>query len=176
MREGIAAFRPARVHTDVVEVEYPVEQAHVPVGGASRADVRQHFTRLARQMLRAECGHRTGAHVGDRCGVEQRDRHAGARIEKVEQRHLRRKIALVVVNVVADDLHASQVQRRDIAAQDIEVAVERGIGDEVHARLDHRLAAALREQTRFDRREDLVVGEPERLHVRAVQIVHENVH
>jgi len=47
------------------------------------------------------------------------------------------------------------------------------VGDarlEMHARLDHRLAAPLRSQARLDRRQDLVVGDPELFDVEAVQI------
>ena len=124
----------------------------------------------------AQCRHRAGAHVGDRRGVEQRDGHAGSRIEKIEQRHLRWQPELVVVDVVSDDLDAGETERRDIAAQNIEVTVERGIGNEVHARLDHGLPATLCKQARLDRTENFVVGELERVDVRTVQIVHEDAH
>ena len=57
---------------------------------------------------------------------------------------------LVVVHVVADDLHAGHAERRDIGAQEVEVAVEGRVGDEVLARLEHDLARALRAQRRLD--------------------------
>ncbi len=86
-----------------------------------------------------------------------------ARIEQVEQPHLRRQAAPVVVDVVADDLDAGERERRDVAAQHVEVAVDtRASGDEMHARLDHRLAVALRAQAGLDGVEDLVVGQRER--------------
>ena len=44
-------------------------------------------------------------------------------------------------------------------------------GHEMHARLDHRLAAALRDEAGLDRGEDLVVGQRERRDVRPVEIV-----
>ena len=65
-RERVAAFRPPRMHADLVEVEQLIEQPHVPVGGAARADVAEHLRALAREMLGAERGHRAGAHVGER--------------------------------------------------------------------------------------------------------------
>ena len=78
----------------------------------------EHAAALAGEILGAERGDRAGPHVGDRAGIEQRSRHAGAGIEEVEQRHLRRQAALVVVDIVADDLDARHIDRREIAAQE----------------------------------------------------------
>ena len=63
----------------------------------------------------------------------------------------RRQAVLVVVDIVADDLDAGRVERRDVAAQHVEMAVEGRVRLEMHARLDHRLAVALRDQAGFDR-------------------------
>ena len=49
--ERIARFGPARVHANFVEAEQAVEQAHVPVRGAARADVAEHPTALAGEVL-----------------------------------------------------------------------------------------------------------------------------
>ena len=65
---------------------------------------------------------------------------------------------LVVVHVVADDLHPGQVERRDVAAQNVEVTPERRVGLQVDTRLDHRLAATLCAQPLLHRRQDLSVG------------------
>ena len=94
-------------------------------------------------------------------------RHAVARIEQQQRRQLRGQALLVVVDEVADDLHAGAADgRADGAAQHVEMAV-RHAGLEMHARLDHRLAAALRRKRRLDRGEDLVVGQRKRLDVEA---------
>ena len=107
--EGVAAFRPARMHADLVEIEQMVEQPHVPIGGAARADMAEHLRVLPRQVLGADRGHRAGAHVGDDGGVEDGARHAGARIEQIEDRQFRRQAVQVVVDIVADDLDARPV-------------------------------------------------------------------
>ena len=54
------------------------------------------------------------------------------------------------------------------AAQHVEVAV-RLAGRQVDARLDHRLAAALRGEAGLDRRQDLVVGERQLLDIEAIE-------
>ena len=89
-----------------------------------------------------------GAHVGDDGGVEDGARRAGARVEQVEDAEFRRQAVQVVVDIVADDLDAGRVERRDVAAQHVEMAVEGGVRLEMHARLDHRLAVALRDERR----------------------------
>jgi len=61
-------------------------------------------------------------------------------------------------------------ERRDIAAQHVEVPAERLVRTQVHARLDHRLAQALRPQTALDGVQDLFVREPEGLDVGPVEI------
>ena len=82
-----------------------------------------------------------------------------------------RQTDLVVVHVIADDLHAGIVHRcADCAAQHIEVAVDIRIRLQVHARLDHGFAAALRTEAGLDRFKQLIVGDPERLDIRTVQV------
>ena len=103
-------------------------------------------------------------------GVDHGLRHAGAGVVEREQAVLRRQPALVVVDVVADDLDAGQRERRDVAAEHVEVPAERLVGPQVDARLDHRLAQALRAQAALDRVQDLVVRQPERLDVGPVEI------
>ena len=159
------------MHADLVEVEEMVEQAHVPVGGAARADMAEHLRVFFAQMLRADRRHRAGAHVGDDGGVEDRARHAGARIEQVQDAEFRRQAVLVVVDVVADDLDAGRIERRDVAAQHVEMAMEGRVGLEMDARLDHRLAVALGDQPRLDRVDDFGIGHRQRLDVERVEIV-----
>jgi len=173
LRERYAAFRAPGVHPNLVEVKDAIKQANVPVRGAARADVTQDLAVRTGEMLRAEGGHGAGPHVGDRAGIDHREWHAAARIEQVEQRHLRRQVLLVVVDIVTDDLDAGEPQRGDVAAKHVEVAVESWIGNKVHARLDHRLAAALRQKAGLDRRHDLAVGHGQRLHVEAIEVVQE---
>ena len=155
---------------DLGEVEQPVEQPDVPIGGAAGADMAEDPRVAARQVLGAERGQGAGAHLGDQGGVEQRHRHAGLRVEEIEQRHLRRQAAAPVLDIVADDLDAGQALRREVAAQHVEMALEGGIGLEMDARLDHRLAEALGPEPGFDGVEDLVVVERQPRDVRPVEI------
>ena len=62
-------------------------------------------------------------------------------------------------------MRPGQVERRDVAAQDVEVAPERRVGLQVDARLDHRFAAALGAQPLLHRGQDLAVG-----HVQAIDV------
>ncbi len=158
------------MHADFLEPEQPVQEAHVPIGRAARADMAQHARVSSREMLGSDRRHRAGAHLGDRGRVDEGDRHAGARIEEIEQRHLRGQAALVVVDIVADDLHAREAHRRHIAAQHVEMAAEGRVGLQMHARLDHRLAETLRAQSRLDGGEDLLVGQREALDIRPVEV------
>jgi hypothetical protein len=73
----------------------------------------------------------------------------------------------VVVDVVADDLHAGMARRRP--AQHVEVAVC-AAREQVRSRLDNCLAAALIGQHLADAIEDLVVGQRGRLDGRAIQV------
>ena len=65
---------------------------------------------------------------------------------------------LVVVDEVADDLDAREIERRHIAAQHVEMAVEIRVRLEMDARFDHRLALALRTERGLDRGKDFSVG------------------
>ena len=85
--------------------------------------------------------------------------------------NLRRQAVQVVVDIVADDLDAGRVERRDVAAQHVEMAAEGRVRLEMHARLDHRLAVALRDEAVLHRRQDLGVGHRQGVDVERVQIV-----
>jgi hypothetical protein len=83
---------------------------------------------------------------------------------------------LVVVDIVADDLHAGNGERRDVTPQHIEMAVERRVGLQMHPGFQHRLAAPLRGQARLDGADDLVVSQRKRGDIRAIEIIeHERV-
>src|SRR4029450_12521312 len=122
-------------------------------------------------MLRTDRGDRAGASVGDPGRVDDRNRHPGAWVEEIEQRHLGWQAATIVIDKVADDLDARESERGNVAAQDVEMPVKRAVGDEMRARLDHGFAAPLRRELRLDRREDLVVGQREPRDVDTVKIV-----
>ena len=154
--EGVAAFRPARMHADLGKVEQMVEQAHIPVGGAARADMAEHARILAREVLCADRRHGAGPHVGQVAPVDDRLGNAVARVHQQQQADLGGKSFLVVVDIVADHLDAGEIDRRpECAAQDVEMPLHGGIGHQMHARLDHRFTAALRGKTRLDRADDL---------------------
>src|SRR3546814_10541883 len=88
-------------------------QSHVPVSGAARADMAEDFRRLARQILGTDGGDRAGAHVGDAAGIQDRLRHAGARIKQQQDGQFGRQVVLVVVDEVADHLDAGGINRLD---------------------------------------------------------------
>ena len=173
--KGGAAFRTPRVHANLVEVKDRVQQPHVPVGRAASADVRQHLRVLLGQVPGADRRDGAGAHVGDVGGVDHGDRHARLRIEQVEDGQLRRQADLVVAIEVAHHLDARQAERADVAAQHVEVTGVVLLGHQVHARLEGRLVAALRQQALLDGADDLGVGHGQRLHIGVVEVVQEDV-
>jgi hypothetical protein len=154
---------------DLRKVEQPVEQADVPVGRAPGADMAEDLGVGRRQVLAAQRGDGPGAHLGDRGGVQDRHRPPGARVEQVEDAELGRQALLVVVDEVADHLHPGQAQRRHVAAQHVEMAVEGRVRHQMHARLDDGLAPALGAQPAFDGGDDLLVGKGEFLDIQRVQ-------
>jgi len=150
---------------DLVEVEEVVQQTDVPVGGAARAHVTEHARILLREMARADRRERARSHVGQVRRRDDRDRYARQRVVERQQPYFGRKPEHVVVEVVADDLHARELERREVAAQDVEMAAERRIGFEMDARLELRRAEALRPQPVLDRCDDLQIGECDATHI-----------
>src|SRR5437763_15426968 len=116
-------------------------------------------------MPRAERRERAGPHVGELGGADDRDRQAGPCVVERQQTCVGRQSDRVVVQVIADDLDAGKGLPREVAAKDVEVPPERGIGLQVNPRLDPRGARPLRAEAALDGREDLSVAERERLHV-----------
>jgi len=91
-------------------------------------------------MLRAECGHRTSAHVGEIRRVDHGPRLTCSPIHQVEQRKLAWQTNLVIVDEVADDLHAREI---DVATERTTKDVEVSAGHtrlQVNPRFDDRLA------------------------------------
>ena len=156
---------------DFIEIEQPVEQAHVPISGAARADVPENPALRAGEVLGADRGDRAGAHVGEPRRIDDRQRAAGPRIEQIEETHLRGQTVAVIVDVVGDDLDTCETERRDIASQHIEVTVEGSIRREMHAGLDHGLAMPLRAKARVDGVEDLVIAKREARDIEGVEVV-----
>ncbi len=173
--EGLAALRPARMHADLGEVEQVVEQPHVPIGRAARADMAEHARPLGREIPGAERRHGARPHIGQPGGVDDRAGRAGLGIEERQKPHFGRQAMAIVAVEVTHDLDAGEAERRHITAQHVEVAVGRP-GPQMHARLDHRLAAPGRDEARFDGLEDLGIGEAQRLDRRAAQIVNLDRH
>jgi hypothetical protein len=119
--------------------------------------------------------HRARAHVGQAGGIDHRDRSSCPGIEQRQQAHFGWQAQRIVVDVITDDLHTGKRERRDIPAQHVEMAVDRravrvATGHEMHARLDHRAAFALRAQSGLDGADDLVVSQLQRGDVRRVQV------
>ncbi len=78
---------------------------------------------------------------------------------------------LVVVDEVADDLHARRVDfAADPAAQNVEMPLHARARLQMHARLDDRFAAPLHGKAGLDRRENLAIGQHGRLDVEAVEV------
>ena len=163
--ERLAGLGATRMDPDLIEVEEMVEQPDVPVGGAARAHVTQYARIRFREMARAERRERPRSHVSQVRRRNDRDRHARQRVIEHQQPQLGRKSEHVVVEVVPDDLHARELERREGAAQDVEMTAERRVRFEVDARLELRRAEALRTQPVLDRCDDLQVGEGETPHV-----------
>src|SRR4051812_49161108 len=95
------------------------------------------------EMASADSGQRARAHLSDECRIENCNRHAGLGIEQVEERHLGWKPETIVLDVIADDLDAGEPERRNIAPENIEMALESAVGRQVYTRLDDSLLAAL---------------------------------
>jgi len=74
------------------------------------------------------------------------------------------------VDEIADHLDAGETQRLHHAAQHVEVADRGALRNEMHPRLDHGLAGAPGRASRPRRVQDLVVGQRQRVDIRAVEI------
>ena len=111
------------MHADLGAVEEPVDEPDVPVGRAAGPDVPQHFRVLAGEMLGAQRGHRTRAHVGQHRRIEDGARRAGIGIEEGEHGELGRQPLFPVVHEIADDLDAGDAERSDDAAQHVEMTL-----------------------------------------------------
>ena len=160
-----AALGSAGVDADLGEVEEPVEQPHVPVRRAARSDVAEDTGVAAREVTRTERRECPRPHRRERGSVDDRDGRAGARVEQTEQPELGGQPELMVADVVPDHLHAGELQRLKIAPEDVEVSADGGVRAEVHPRLDRRQPRSLRAQSLLDCREDLLVGQRDRVHV-----------
>ena len=123
------------------------------------------FESRAGELARAESGERARPALGDLGRVDDRARHAGARVVERDERELGRKALPVVLHEVADDLHTGHIERPDGRAQDVEVAGERLVGDVLHAWVEAHLALALRAQSGLDHVEHLVERDGELLDV-----------
>jgi histidine ammonia-lyase len=165
LRELLAALAPARMDADLVEVEDPVEEPHVPVRGSAGADMPEHSCVAPSEVARPERRDRTRAHLGELRGADDGCGHPRACVVERQEAELRRQAALVVVEVVADDLDARKLERLEVAAQDVEVAPQRRIRLEVDAGLDQCGPGALSPQSVLDGGEYLLVRQREPRHI-----------
>ncbi len=94
------------MHADFLEVEEMVEKPDIPVRGSARTDMTENLAVLAGEIFCAKSGDGPGAHVGDSSCVDDGLRHAGVRVEQVEDRKLRGQIDLIVVDEVTDNFDA----------------------------------------------------------------------
>ena len=78
------------MYADLTETEQMVEQTDIPVGRAARPDMTKNLRVLAGEISGAERGQGAGAHLGDRCRIENGDWHAGPWIKQIEERHFGR--------------------------------------------------------------------------------------
>ena len=163
--EARARLGPPARHAYLLEVEEVVEHDDVRERRPARADVAEHLRARASQLPCAESGERARPALGDLGRVDDRARHAGARVVERDERELGRKAPPVVLHEVADDLHTGHIQRPDGRAQDVEVAGERLVGDVLHAWVEAHLALALRAQSGLDHVEHLVERDGELLDV-----------
>ena len=89
LRELLAALAPAGMDADLVEVEDPVEEPHVPVRGPARADVPEHSCVASREVARSERRERTRAHLGELRRADDRRRHPRSRVVERQKAELR---------------------------------------------------------------------------------------
>jgi hypothetical protein len=97
-------------------------------------------------------------YIGYGSRIENCHGHAGSGIEKIEEGHFRRQALLKVLQIVADNLHAGEIEGRYIAPQYVEMTVKRWIRDEMHPRFNNGTAGALGLQTSFNSIEYLTIA------------------
>src|SRR5258708_27445499 len=166
----VATFLAARMDPDFLEIKEMIEEPHVPIGRSASADVAEHLRVLARQIFGADRCDRTGPHVRDPTCVQNRPRCTGAGIEQSQDAKFRMKTEFVIVDEVANDLDAGTIDRRlDRPTQHVEMPVG-DAGFEMDPWFDDRLASALTGQARFDRRQDLLVGDLELFDVETIEV------
>ena len=158
------------MHANFVKVEDRIEQAHVPVRGAARANVAQNFGVSACQVFGAQRGDGASAHIGDVGGVHDGHWRAGFGVKQVENGQLGGQANFVVLVVIAHHFDPRQSQRANVAAQHIEVTGKIFLGHQVHAWFYGDLLVALRLQRLLHRPNDLGIGQGQGLHIRMVQV------
>jgi hypothetical protein len=121
-------------------------------------------------MTGAQGGHGARAHLRDAGRIDNRPWLPRTGVHQDQDRKLGRQTDAVVAVEVTDDLHAGQPERQHDPAQHVEVPVDRRIGLEVHARLEHGPSLALRVQRRLYRIEDLIIRQRQLLDVGTVQV------
>ncbi len=169
--EGVATFRPSRVNADLVEIKEMIEQPHIPIGRPSRPDMTKDTGVLRRQVFRTQGRERARPHVSYPRRINDGLWYSRLRAKKVEQRHLRRQSLLIVVDIVPHHFDAGIAERSDIAAENIEMAVDGGIRCQMEARLNNGLTTSGRHQSRLDRIQDFVIAERQASDIGATQVL-----
>ena len=152
------------VTPDLLEVEQQVHHRDVVPRRAARPDVAEHLRVPAGEVLRAERGHRAGAHPGDRGGVDDRVGGAGLGTDEQQGGELGRQAVLVVAAEVPQDLDADGANRADVALENVE-DVLRPVQRDVVLRRKQDVLAAVGLQARLDRREHVREAQLERVDV-----------
>src|ERR1700744_3053673 len=112
------------MHTNFVEIEEMIEQADVPIGCPACADMTKDLRVPASKIFGSNRRYCPRPHVGNAARIHDRPWGAGTRVKQRQDAKLRMQSDFVVVNEVADDLHAGPVDRRlDRAAQYVEMAI-----------------------------------------------------
>ena len=170
----LAAFRAPRMDADLVEIERDGRAA----ARSNRQCRARRYGRALANSLRARYLAPIAVTAPVRmsviaAGIEHRARHAGARIEQQQQRRSPTESQLVIVDEVADDLDAREIDRRLRSQPRSTLKWPCSLATRASRCTRGSITVSPRPWAReagLDRREDLVVGELELLDVEAVQI------
>ena len=166
-RELLTGLGPTAGNPDLVKIEHLVQRHDVPERGTTRPNVAEHARIPPSQIAGVNGGHGTGPAGRDQGGVDDRQRHAGARVVERQQPELAGQPGGVVGDEVTD--HLGPGHTADRAAEHVEMPGAVVVGDEVHPRLDHRLPVAVGAHRVLHGGDDLGVGQAERADVRPGQ-------
>ena len=127
--------------------------------------MREHLRFPTAELARAERSEGARPALRDLGRVDDRQRHPRARVEERDESELGREPGAVVLDEVADDLHAGHAERPDGRAENVEVTREGRIGHVLDARIERDSPLTLGQENLLDRSEHVLGREREFLDV-----------